>query len=125
MVYQKLLEKNDVNQSNIKEVAEFLWSKLIGDNLKNFGYTERLEVYSLLYSGMDYNSLTDTNTEPIKDNILNDYFMNQTYLMLENASLINEDNKTYKDKLLTENKKLINTIHFILGTPYFLYEEGR
>jgi len=125
LVYTKLLEKNNINQSDIKEVAEFLWSKLIGDNLKNFGHTERLEVYSLLYSGMDYNSLTATDTEPTKDNILNNYFMNQTYLMLENASLINEDNLLYKEKLLLENRKLINTIHFILGTPYFLYEEGR
>ena len=114
--FSKIIDEN-IDKNNIKEVAEFLWSKLIGDNLKNFNELERLQTYSLLFSGKDYNSYANITENISENDIYQNFIVNQDFIKLEKSSIINTTD-------IDMNTRINNTVHFILGTPYNLYEEG-
>jgi len=100
----------------IKEIAEYLWNKMIGDNLKHFGILERAEVYSLLLYGKDLNTYFNIDTELTDENFKNDSELNKIYLDMENSTIDLTDDKY--------NNNIRDAINFILGTPYILFEEG-
>jgi ribosomal protein S16 len=110
----------------VSDVAAWLWQRLVGDGLKNFGPLERAYVVSLLASDRDLNYLLDyedlgrviTSAEAANDpmiSLLIDSLARQPMLL---DSYYEEDRKT-------AHTRLGNAINFILGTPYIFAQEGR
>lgn len=113
--FSNIIDEN-VND-DIKDISEFLWNRFNGDNLKNFGSTERIQLYSILAYGKDYNSFANIEKNISNDDIETSFKISNDYFNMEKLSIYHENN-------VTVNTKISNAIHFILALPYNLYEEG-
>jgi hypothetical protein len=111
---------DSISDKSVKNISEFLWNKLLGDNLKNFGNLERLEVYFLLKYGRDYNDFTNNNNNISSQEVISNFVIYNDFVNIEKMSIYNDDN----NNIPSLSERISNTIHFILGTPYNLYEEG-
>jgi len=110
----------------VKDVAEWLWNRFIGDGLKNFGALERAHVYALLASSRDLVYLAspedlsrvitslELETEPTLIALVNS--LSTQLLPLDSIAT---DEKRYA------NERIGQAINFIVATPYIFAEEGR
>jgi len=110
----------------VRDVAEWLWNRLIGDGLKHFGPLERAHVYALLASDKDLIYLVspenlsgvitpiELDTEPALIALVNS-LSNQTMAL----DSIDADVKQYS------NERIGQAINFIVATPYIFAQEGR
>ena len=110
----------------VRDVAEWLWNRFIGDGLKHFGTLERAHVYALLASNSDLIYLVspedlsreistmELETEPALIALVNSL---STQLLPLNS--IDTDDKHYA------NERIGQAINFIVATPYIFAEEGR
>jgi len=109
----------------VKNVAEYLWNRFIGDGLKNFGAVERAHVYALLGSRFDLmqgldgdrlNRVIDQN-DMQTDGAVVQYVtkMSRQKLPLTSASRATRD---------TANVLVGRAVAFIVATPFALAQEG-
>ena len=110
----------------VRDVAEWLWNRFIGDGLKHFGPLERAHVYALLASNRDLIYLVspedlsrvitamELETEPALIALVNS--LSTQSLPLDS---IDTDEKRYA------NERIGQAINFIVATPYIFAQEGR
>jgi hypothetical protein len=110
----------------VRDVAEWLWNRFIGDGLKHFGPLERAHVYAVLASNRDLNYLAspedlsrvitsmELETEPALIALVNS--LSTHSLPLDS---LDTDEKRYA------NERIGGAINFIVGTPYIFAQEGR
>ena len=110
----------------IREVAEWLWNRFIGDGLKNFGLLERAHVYALLATQLDIAYLADIE-DP--DRIITTADLQVSPLIelveddLANRVLRLDDVDDVQRQLA--NRRMGQAINFIAGMPFIFAEEGR
>jgi hypothetical protein len=109
----------------VKDVAEWLWQRFIGDGLKNMGLLERAHLYALLAEGLDIVYLADRNAldrvittaelslDPALVKLVQD--LRERVLPLDSA-----------DRALraAANARIGQAINFIVATPYIFAQEG-
>lgn len=110
----KLIDSSVSN--NVKDITEYLWSKFVGDNLKNFGIIERLHVYALLKTGNDFNSAYGVSAD-IDLNV----FDSSNSVRADFKSLETSEVDLNNNEIRNNIAKVVN---FIIAMPYALYEEG-
>jgi hypothetical protein len=110
----------------VRNVAEWLWNRFIGDGLKHFGPLERAHVYALLASNRDLIYLaspedlsrvitsSELETEPALIALV-DNLSNQSLFLASSDS----DERHYA------NERIGQAINFIVATPYIFAQEGR
>jgi len=110
----------------VRDVAEWLWNRFIGDGLKHFGPLERAHVYAVLASDKDLIDLVspedlsrvitsmELETEPALITLVNS--LSAQSLPLDS---IDTDEKHYA------NGRIGQAINFIVATPYIFAQEGR
>ncbi len=116
----------DANGEYIVEaVAEWLWTRFIGDGLKNFGPLERAQVYGLLSRGADFIYLADFDN---LDRVAyaadlqseGDYYNQFTDLA--------DDQMWLSGRPVEEpeaNRHIGLAVNFIIATPFMFADEGR
>lgn len=109
----------------VKHVAEFLWNRFIGDELRNFGPVERAHVYSLLGSPYDLMQNLDPNDlERIVtvDDVENDAQIIALMRDLQGATIhLDANNNEFRK---TARYRIGRAIAFISATPFSLAQEG-
>jgi hypothetical protein len=110
----------------VKDVAEWLWNRFIGDGLKNMGLLERAHIYAILAEDLDIVYLADQNrldrvittadltSDPALVNLVQS--LSTRVLSLDSA------NSTVRDKA---NARVGQAINFIVAMPYIFAQEGR
>jgi len=110
----------------VKDVAEWLWNRFIGDGLKHFGPLERAHVYALLASKRDLIYLVDPENLDRVITALELETEPALIAMVENLSsrtLALDSNDT--DERREANERIGQAINFIAATPYMFAQEGR
>lgn len=110
----------------VRDVAEWLWQRIVADGLRNFHTLERAYVYALLATKSDFNSLADpddlerafTSEEIESDDglsaLLND--------LADDEVLLDSADPAVR---LDAHERLGHAFNFIAGTPYVFAQEGR
>ncbi len=133
IVYRKgfnlVIPKASDGTWRVKNVAEFLWNRFIGDGLANFGNLERAHVYALLGSGTDLSYFLASDK---KDQTINTVSYSETDIAtLVNATKISDaaesvmqldDGGTRGDE---DRTRIGLAIDFIVATPYMFAVEGK
>lgn len=117
-----------VNQAGgylVKDVAEWLWVRFVGDSLRNFGPLERAYTYAFLASDSDLVNLVspgqldrvitamDVQTDP------------DILTLVENlAGMSLMLGSIDKEEFRIANEHVGQAINFIIGTPYIFVQEG-
>lgn len=98
----------------VQDVAQWLWNRLIGDGLKNFGPLEKAHLYALLATGQDLGYLLD----PLDAGRVIEAtdLTSDTVLIELVAELGQRDTASYR---------IGQAVNFIVGTPYVFADEGR
>lgn len=110
----------------VKLVAEWLWQRLIGDGLKNFGSLERAHVYALLATDQHIGYLLDANN-PEHSVGTEDLETNPAYIDLIQRLAATEMALDSSDppERETANRRVGTATSFILATPFIFAQEGR
>jgi hypothetical protein len=110
----------------VKNVAEWLWKRFIGDGLKNMGLLERAHLYALLAESRDIVYLADRNrldrvittadlaSDPALVNLVQS-------LSVRTLPLDSADSTERR----AANARVGQAINFIVATPYIFAQEGR
>lgn len=118
----KIAPRNEDGTFRVKEVAEWLWNRFIGDGLKNFAWHERAEVYALLASGYDFSRWYDEeNPDRVFDTSELLSMKNFEFKNLEISRLNLDSNDDSKRRLA--NYHVGRAIAFITATPYMFVME--
>jgi hypothetical protein len=124
--WQSIVPMGATGEYVVRDVAEWLWNRFIGDGLKHFGPLERAHVYALLASTRDLNYLVspedlsrvitaiELETESALIALVNS--LSTQTLPLDS---IDTDEKRYA------NERIGQAINFIVATPYISAQEGR
>jgi hypothetical protein len=109
----------------VKEVAEWLWIRFVGDELKNLGSLERAHIYAFLSSGEDLASLVSPEQPDIvitTSDLQADPDLSMLIEDLGGISMLlgskDKDERRYANELVGQ------AINFIVGTPYMFVNEG-
>jgi len=109
-------------------LGEWLWQRFIADGLKQFGPLERIQVYSMLNSGLDatYNWKqaniggvqydTALTRQELTEGSLKNYFRHQADACIQTDTADSIKNLTYY---------MGQAVNFIMTTPYAFFQEGR
>jgi hypothetical protein len=109
----------------VKDVAEWLWNRFIGDGLKHFGPLERAHVYALLATELDLAYLADAQNP---ERVITTAAVQTTPLAGLVSDLGNSDlplNATDIGQRRAANSRVGQAVNFIVGTPFIYAEEGR
>ena len=110
---------------NVRHVAEWLWNRLMGDGLKNFGSLERAHVYAFLAKDQDLVSLA--SPEDLGSIITSMELEAGSAFMDLIDNLANQTlalNSSVPDERRGANERIGQAINFIVGTPYIFVQEG-
>jgi hypothetical protein len=111
---------------SVRDVAEWLWNRFIGDGLKNLANLERAHLYALLAQGLDLAYLVDPS-DPRRvissDELETD--PNLIALIGDLSSRTMALDSTDSGVRTEANRHVGLAINFIVGTPYIFAEEGR
>lgn len=110
----------------VRHVAEWLWNRLMGDGLKNFGSLERAHVYAFLANDQDLVSLA--SPEDLGSIITSMELETEAALMDLIDILANQTlalNSSGPDERRGANARIGQAINFIAGTPYIFVQEGK
>ena len=123
--WASVIPKDSSGTYVVKNVAEWLWKRFIGDGLKNMGLLERAHIYALLAEGRDIAYLADPNrldrvittadltSDPALVNLIQS-------LAARTLSLDSADSAERG----AANERVGEAINFIVATPYIFAQEG-
>jgi len=128
--YAELGPKDTQGRYLVKEMAEWLWDRIIGDGGKNFGIVERSQVYALMNRGTDFAAIVDRdNLEAMyaEEQILNSDSVRQLYQDLENGVFLylGSEDPEFARQSLEDNHRIAAAAAFISVTPYAFVQEGK
>lgn len=110
----------------VKQVAEWLWDRFIGDGLKNMGTLERAHIYALLGSGRDLSYLADPGDA--SRNISSTELETEPDLiaLVNGLSTATLDLGSSDEKMRERaNRRVGMVVNFIVSSPYIFAEEGK
>lgn len=123
--WSTIVPKGANGEYRVEEVAQWLWNRLIGDGLKNFGPLEKAHVYALLATGLDLAYMIDPNnlqrvidaadltSDPSLIALIDD-LGRHTLPLGETAPSLQQLAAT----------RIGQAVNFIVGTPYIFADEG-
>ncbi|MDH5231567.1 MAG: hypothetical protein OEY38_16015 [Gammaproteobacteria bacterium] len=122
--WAKLIPANDDGEYEVKDVAEWLWLRFIGDDGKNLQDLERAHIHALLAQGVDLGyALDPTNPDKSygKEELDNDAI--QAILETHETSLmtLNSDDVILRR---SANTRIGLAVNFITITPFTFAGEG-
>lgn len=116
---------NTAGKFVVSEVGRWLWERLVGDGLKNFGPLEQAYVFALLATGEDLGYMLDTSypervidatdliSDPVKGRVAE--------LATSTISVNSKDPEKRKEAAF----RIGQAVNFIVGTPYIFVDRGR
>jgi hypothetical protein len=123
--WSSVAPQDEGGQYRVRQLAEWLWNRFIGDGLKHFGVLERAHVYALLATSRDLVELAspddlerivtsyDLETDPALIALVDD---------ISGYSLALGSPDT--DIRHAANQQVGMAINFIVATPYMFAQEG-
>jgi hypothetical protein len=109
----------------VRDVAEWLWNRFVGDGLKHFGPLERAHVYALLSTELDFAYLADPQNS---GRIITTADVGMSPLAELVSDLANRPlslNSADSAQRQVANRRVGQAVNFIVGTPFVYAEEGR
>jgi hypothetical protein len=110
----------------VKDVAEWLWKRFIGDGLKNMGLLERAHIYALLAEDRDLVYLADPNrldrVITTADLVSDPALANLVQSLSARTLLLGSVTDTERQ---AANTRVGQAINFIVAMPYIFAQEGR
>lgn len=133
--YDLIIPKGVDGRWRVKETAEWLWNRFIGDGLKNLGNLERAHLYALLGSGTDLNYFLardkrDSSINTISygwgDGGSNDIALNtDLQTRISDAAVATLTLDDFGDRGNEARRRVGLAINFIVSTPYMFALEGK
>ena len=123
--WARIAPKNSAGDYLVNDIGEWLWRRLISDDLKNYGPLERAYVNGFLATGDDFGFIVDDsnpdvnftvaelNSEPYK-----------SYLTANKSTIMNLSSSNANLRLLA-NRNMGMAIDFISMTPFMFAIEGK
>lgn len=109
----------------VSAVGRWLWERLVGDGLKNFGPLEQAYVFALLATGEDLGYVLDSaDPERMIDatDIVSDPVKNRVAELARSTISVNSNDLEQRKKAAIRIGQAVN---FIVGTPYIFADRGR
>jgi len=123
--WARVIPKNASNAYRVNEVGEWLWQRLISDDLKNYGPLERAYVNGFLATGSDFGFIVD-NTNP-DVNFTPAQLNTEPYqsILATNESSIMNLNSSNANLRIFANLNIGMAIDFISMTPFMFAIEAQ
>jgi hypothetical protein len=124
--WASVIPKDSSGTYIVKDVAEWLWKRFIGDGLKNLGLLERAHIYAFLAEGRDIIHVVDRNQ---LGRVITTADLTSDAALAGLVQSLSARNLPLDSANSTErraaNARVGQAISFIVATPYIFAQEGR